>query len=443
MSNVTLKVSIDKFILPNHTNVLTQLLKSIAERLSWKTDVSYTPSKVIETDNEVYFTFNLEHHNESNTLIEIVENRYNSMLKSLKQYNYPTDKSKYCGKLLSINSIDFNKVLQFQYIKNNKILLTKPLILPVFKYKTGLTIETNTKFNFRHLKYTDSTLSDYGLYIFLNRDNYTDYNYGYNFLHIYEHLMCDGIDIKSTNVKSTNVKSNDTKLVDSQPGLKNLNPIITNGCTYPTNICKLFAIYSTPEGLVEAYRRYVEFHEKCKDINYWRTTMKNRIKTETIRTWSETITNRSLTDCCRSDSSIFDKMEYDYNIFALFSQSQYTILTTSNIDLDFKLSGIKPVKINSTITKPITPTFNRLPLNVIRNRSNQFILDVNDLNDKILKRYNILYGKQVAYVFGNKCRCLNDVISLFSILELDDLKYIIKHYAFPCSNIELNYTYLN
>lgn len=438
MSNVILKITIDKSILPNHTNALTQLLKSIAERLSWKTDVSYTPSKVIETDDEVYFTFNLEHHNESNTLTEIVENRYNSILKSLKQYNYPTDKSKYCGKLLSINTKNFNNILQFQYIKNNKVLLTKPLVLPGFKYKTSLTIETNTKFNFKHLKYIDSTLSDYGLYIFLNRDNYTDYNYGYNFLHIYEHLMCDGIDVKSTNIKSI-----DTKLVDSQPGLKNLNPIITNGCTYPTNICKLFAIYSTPEGLVEAYRRYVEFHEKCKNINYWRTTMKPRIKTETIRTWSETITNRNLTDCCRSDSSIFDKMEYDYSIFALFSQSQYTILTTSNVDLNFKLGNIKPTKPDLKITKPITPTFNRLPLNVIRNRSNQFILDVNDLNDKILKRYNILYGKQVAYVFGNKHKCLNDVISLFSILELDDLKYIIKHYAFPCSNIELNYTYLN
>lgn len=438
MSNVILKITIDKSILPNHTNILTQLLKSIAEHLSWKTDVSYTPSKVIETDDEIYFIFNLEHHNESNTLTEIVENRYNSILKSLKQYSYPTDKSKYCGKLLNVNSVDFNKILQFQYIKNNKVLLTKPLVLPEFKYKTNLTVETNTKFNFRHLKYVDSTLSDYGLYIFLNRDNYTDYNYGYNFLHIYEHLMCDGIDIKLSNTKSSDTK---------------LNPIITNGCTYPTNICKLFAIYSTPEGLVEAYRRYVEFHEKCKDINYWKTTMKPRIKTETIRTWSETITNRSLTDCCRSDSSIFDRMEYDYNIFALFSQSQYTVLTTSNIDLDFKLSDIKlsslePVsceltKSNLKITNPIVPMFNRLPLNVIRNRSNQFILDVNDLNDKILKRYNILYGKQVAYVFGNKCKCLNDVISLFSILELDDLKYIIKHYAFPCSNIELNYAYLN
>lgn len=437
-----------KSILPNHTNVLVQLLKSIAERLSWKTDVSYTPSKIIETDDEIYFTFNLEHHNEDKTLTEIVDNRYNTILKSLKQYDYPTSKSKYCGKLLSINSVDFSKILRFQYIKNNEVVLTKPLILPKFNYKTNLTLETNTKYNFKHLKYIDSTLTDYGLYIFLNRKNYTDYNYGYNVLHVFEHLMCDGIDCKSKFSK-TGFNETNSNLVSTKPVLKNLNPILTNGCTYPTNICKLFGIYSTPEGLVEAYKRYIEFHEKCKDVNYWKTTMKNRIKTETVRTWSETITNRNLTDCCRSDSSIFNKMEYDYNIFALFSQSQYTILTTSNIELNFKLNNIKSTKTNSI--KPIIPTFDKLPLNVIRNRCNQFVLDVNDLNDKILKRYNILYGKQVAYIFESRyksrqlsqTKCLNDMISLFSILELDNLKYIIKHYAFPCSNIELNYVCLN
>jgi hypothetical protein len=222
----------------------------------------------------------------------------------------------------------------------------------------------------KHITIVNPLINDYSIFINLSQP-YSCFNYGYNYLHLYEHLMtscwkeCDKSDL-----------------------------VLMNGYTTIDARCMVFAVVKTE-------RAFKEYLEALNNFTANDLIDDDTLKLETNRTVSETLVDKSL--CCfgRTNPGGYDKNV----LLKLFDQGFNVVTVTPNVvkGCKFAAKTVNKNKVNSkgnTVddTKLTVPTFDYLPLSVLRDKYNRpfHVLSVNeDVTSHILS--SGLVGIPVTY----------------------------------------------
>lgn len=135
---------------------------------------------------------------------------------------------------------------------------------------------------------SDPYIRGYGVYSNLTLP-FSEMNYSYNLLHLYEHLMTGSWNL-----------------------LNKANITVFNGCTYPNGLCYVF----TNHNFIDSARMFLVadllFRIKSRNENFWNKPENRTIfEREIERTISETRHERTLSSPGRSDCTAFD---FNYNI---------------------------------------------------------------------------------------------------------------------------------
>lgn len=228
-------------------------------------------------------------------------------------------------------------------------------------------IKNNSAHVYRNI--CDRFISDYGLYINLSKP-FSVFNLGYNYLHVYEHLM-----------------------TYAWKGLPKDQMKQLNGFTTINGNCAIYVVLSSKKALELYLNNYLKF---CKEI----ILTKNwpGLECEMNRTISETLNEKSLTSFGRTDPSInlsggmktiengstktFSLTGGDYNekVFNEFIIDNLNILVVSPelVDFDVKLfnevSSLidKRTEMNAKTTHKHEIKFDYFPLSVCLDKATRF-----------------------------------------------------------------------
>ena len=243
---------------------------------------------------------------------------------------------------------------------------------------------------------SDPYILDYGVFHNLTT-TFDEYNFAYNMLHVYEHIMCLSWDALS---KEDMVKC--------------------NGATYPNAIAYVFTIHTS----LKSYKMYLIsdlLHRiKSRKQSFWDKPEMNRLfQREIERTISETRNERSLAIFGRSDCTAFD-FEYNKEVFTYWSRKPFDMLCIGPAPLNELM--IRHDKINKEIQShprydksqkiPKWRHFDRLPLEPLRMREHFMPYVVMKLDKGTIKqilstnRRSEDTGKDLA---ANKKRTLMDL----------------------------------
>jgi hypothetical protein len=116
----------------------------------------------------------------------------------------------------------------------------------------------------------DPFVNDYGVYINLSVP-FSEMDYGYNYLHFYEHMM-------------TYAWKNESQQ----------NMLELNGATTCHGLCYVYNIHSNQDSMEQYLKSYLEFHMKTRNDEYWNNELLEGLKRELERTMSETLLDKSV-----------------------------------------------------------------------------------------------------------------------------------------------------
>lgn len=144
---------------------------------------------------------------------------------------------------------------------------------------------------------------------------FSEMNYQYNTLHLYEHFMTYAW------------KGNDRS-----------HEVYVNGLTVVNGISNVFAILDSPATLMDYFNKFISFNLSARDKNFW---LKNKemVRTETIRTLSETRASRNFSLPSRSDPAAYD-CNYNLDIFCKWSNDPFDILLITNTPLKIDVNSL-------------------------------------------------------------------------------------------------------
>ena len=278
----------------------------------------------------------------------------------------------------------------------------------------------------------DRFISDYGLYINLSKP-FSVFNQGYNYLHVYEHLM-----------------------TYAWKGLPKHKMKLLNGFTTINGNCAIYVVLSSKEALEMYLTSYLKF---CKDV----ITNKKwpGLECEMNRTISETLNEKTLTAFGRTDPSInltggmhnttqkqlhkpiinMTGGDYNENIFNEFIIDTLNVLIIGPelVSIDTKLfNEVSDLIIKESKRKPkneIETEFDYFPLSVC--------LDKKDRVYHILPK-NLECKNKNKHGKGIDTQIYTDTSGLYSVYidELmfsDDkqLRAYLNSHMLPKSNIDL------
>ena len=277
----------------------------------------------------------------------------------------------------------------------------------------------------------DRFISDYGLYINLSKP-FSVFNRGYNYLHVYEHLM-----------------------TYAWKGLPKQNMKLLNGFTTINSNCAVYVVLSSKEALELYLTSYLKF---CKEV------IANKswpgLECEMNRTISETLNEKTLTAFGRTDPSInltgglykasenqpskpinMTGGDYNENVFNEFIIDTLNVLIIGPelVNVDTKLFNEVSdliIKESKRMTKnEIETEFDYFPLSVC--------LDKKDRVYHVLPK-NLECKNKNKYGKGIDTQIYTDTSGLYSVYidELmfsDDkqLRSYLNSHILPKSNVEL------
>lgn len=409
-------------------SALIRLLLHINYMISLKTDVCYYPNKPKIIDDFLVLNITLQYHQD-----KIDEGFINKRIKEIKKLietlEFNTNELKYIVRILQSYHIDPFNLIKISYSNNENLLIDEycNIKLPQI-IKPKIKEYYYPKLNFRHLEYIDPLMSDYGMYVNLSKP-FKDMGYGYNYLHIYEHMMTCGWNDCDTSKQT-----------------------LMNGCTYPTGMCYIYTHHSTQKSLKEHVIKYVKFHQKTKDIKYWNIDLLKELQRETKRTYSETQESKGLKEFARTDPSIFktDLMIYDPNIFVKFSNDKYTLLTVSPNKIKFNFDKLEletDEKIKTITEIPKELTFDFIPLSALRNINKCSILKNFDVTKDLYDNNSCMFGVDCTgiYTIGvtDEIESLNKVLLYILNYDIKSIKKYLKSHVLPITNLEFGNIQLN
>ena len=279
----------------------------------------------------------------------------------------------------------------------------------------------------------DPLIQDYGLYINLSVP-FSDMNYGYNYLHYYEHMM-----------------------TYAWKKITNEHVLELNGGTTCNALCYLYNIHENIDSLHLFLEEYINFHLKSRDKKFWNEELMNGLKTELERTTSETLLEKSMTQMAKRDPVSIDK--YNSEVLVYYSNKPFEIITYTPIVTNTKeiinkyMGNLEESELNST--KPEEIFFDYYPIHVGRDKAlrNYLILSSSKvINDDI--KMDISNNKQQSKPketkgvpgVDNFIKSTEDLSELNTILMQIlltngiNLKKVLSEHPTPISNLNLNYS---
>lgn len=237
---------------------------------------------------------------------------------------------------------DINNIFEMRGIVNGKeikkvdLFVKYPkLIDPVYKIET-------LKDGSRITQFIDPYMQNYLLAVDYSKPM-SELNYGYNYLHLYEHYMT---------YAWHNIREDDL--------------IFMNGGTYSHGLCYVYNVSKDINDIKTRTEESIKFHIRSSDPEFIKKT--KALDTETIRTISETYANRNLTRSGRSDQSAFNE-GYNINVLAYWSSLPLNILVITNEEIKLDINELNKYydKYHMNQKKPKTRIYNYYPKEVLFN----------------------------------------------------------------------------
>lgn len=381
---------------------ISQLLCSkINQLIGAKTDINYRINQIEVIEDKIIIRFPIQKHsNETN----IISNR----IDTIKQYIKSIEWEKMNKSFLWL----WRTLYQLEY----KMIST--LIYDDYSEKIDWTIDENIIKKYlpkvKKIKFEDNSLCkkiidplilDYGLFVNLSVP-FNEMDYGYNYLHYYEHMMTYAWE----NLSQSYVKE-------------------LNGATTCCGLCYIYSIHSTKKSLIEYLDNYMNFHQKTRDINFW-NTLKPGLMLEQNRTISETINDKSMSNLGRSDP--LSNKKYDTKILHYYSSKPFEIIIVSPEEI-----VIQKYKLQTTeVEKPKVINFNYFPIHVFRDkRDRKFeIRSKKELNESL----NVVSGIDCYVKTKIDINELNTILNHLLLSDSKKLKKIIEKIPLPNSNLLYN-----
>ena len=396
-------------IVPKHFNneFLDNEVKRLTRFINW-TIASETPIKysgslinsdgsiIINSKNEKVFKFS----------------GINTILDFWKNFDFNHSKNEIKRAYRSINEVfDINRVYT---IKNNETNEFANIVFKKFNYEKVVLKELTFKDNSKISYLIDPYCKGYGIFQNISK-LYKDYNLGYNYLHLYEHLMC----------------------MPWKKEAKDEDTITMNGFTNDVGVSIVYNVVSNSEKFKKNFKSIVTHYYKSREPAYWKKHLDN-LKIEAMRTVSETFDERSLHDYFRSDPSVYNN-GYNIDVFCYWSSRHFNCLLVapSEVDIDFNIINELSKKYSIKIKRPLEETFNIMPIETIKKKL-IYKYRIEKMTEQDFSK--ILTGKECEFIPGIDVKHsfnvdFKDRISiLYPLLFLRckiNQQSLIKHLALP------------
>lgn len=258
----------------------------------------------------------------------------------------------------------------------------------------------------------DPLIKDYGLYINLST-TFNDMDYGYNYLHYYEHIM-----------------------TYAWKKLPQQNMLELNGGTTCNGICYVYNIHETKSSLELYLNEYLKFHSMSRKKDFWNKDIIEGLKTELERTISETLLEKSMSQMAKTDP--YSQNKYNTEILRYFSNKPFEIITYTPEKIDIKYF-LKQYDFQTKyeIDKPKKIIFNYYPIHVLRDKCDRgfHILSKNSKN-KIEK--DIVLGVDNYILSNENLGQLNTILMSILLKNKDELNKLLINTPTPLSNLNIN-----
>lgn len=335
-----------------------------------------------------------------------------TILNFWKNYDFKYAKTEIKRAYRNISEMyDINRIYT---IKNTETNEFANIVFKKFNYEKVKLKELTFKDNSKISYLIDPYCKGYGIFQNISK-LYKDYNLGYNYLHLYEHLMC----------------------MPWKKEAKDEDTIMMNGFTNDVGISIVYNVVATADKFRKNFKSIITHYYKSREQSYWKKHLE-KLKLESMRTVSETFDERSLHDYFRSDPSVYHK-GYNTDVFCYWSSRHFNALLVapSEVELDFDLINILSKKYNKKIKRPIEETFDMIPIETLKKKIiYKYRIEKMDDNDfqKILtgKECNFIPGIDVKHSFNvdykDKCSILYPLLFLRCKVNQQQL---IRHLALP------------
>ena len=409
--------------------LLNKVLYMLSYHIMVDTDVKYNPGTISKTSINASLNIPIEKNSEEEfNSTTLLINRLKSVRDLLNSIDFTKEKkeNQYVLNCLSILNIPISCRLSYSDSIYENFILYNPIKHDNEIYEN----EFGNGCLIRQI--VNPTISDYGMYINISKP-YNEYTrYGYDYLHLYEHMMC---------VWSFK--------------LSNEHVIETNGTTYYNGIANVYQILDSADVLKERVETFIRFYLSTRKSDTWIKLQDDLVK-QIKRTNSETRTDRNLNNPGRCDGGSYS---YDYNteVFRYWSNMPFKICVVVPEKIDFSDLSFNTEPVN--MIKPKCRKYEYISINALKNKN--FLIKLSfeqfeELRKKHPKKYNEIMKKAgigvdtityCDYCDMSDCNNVLDNIVL-GTNSLDSLKKVMKKSILPISNrylseIDLKYYNFN
>ena len=347
---LNLKIAIVANMTKNITtnSAIVNILGYINACISATTDINYHPNQICVINRQYILPIDLQPKFESVKIEKFKKESIDTITNTIKNAKFETVLW-YVRWLKHANIDPFNLL----------VLRCDSLEIPLELHFPETPEPTITETQYKNLnlivrQIIDPLIDDYGFYVDESK-KFSDLNYQYNALHIYEHM-----------------------LTYAWNKLPRNNLITYNATTSNVASCFTYNVFKTSQNVKEYVIEYIKFKQNIKTVDYWKKELNDGLLLETKRTFSETIKDPNLTNFFRTDNEIYKNKIYDYNIFKYYASQPYLILLITPEPIEINLNEFEQVanpELNNQQPPP-AKTFDYIPLTVLRNKSDPEFLRI-------------------------------------------------------------------
>lgn len=393
--------------------ILTLLLRKLNQRIGSDTSINYRINPVdvkckhVDCKRQYKFvlTFPIQQHG-----IKLNEQLLNETLEKLSTFipnlDWEQIHKQYLWLWRTLYQTKYKPNSYLKYDDFKKQIQWGPSDEVMEKYEPKLR-ETILTDGSKLKEIVDPFVNDYGVYINLSVP-FKDMNYGYNYLHYYEHMMTYA-----------------WKNITQQDMLE------MNGATTCHALCYVYNIHSNVESMETYLKSYLEFHVKSRDESFWTIELLNGMKLELERTMSETLLDKSYTNMAKTDPK--SQFNYDSSILQYFSNKPFEIIVYGPKKTNAKEIAESIITSKSDNNKQPKPLkFNYYPLHVCRDKTDRryLILKKNKDDDKV-----VVTGVDCYIKCDENLNELNTVLMQLLLKSGQELKNILVKTPIPNSNL--------
>lgn len=258
----------------------------------------------------------------------------------------------------------------------------------------------------------DPLIKDYGLYINLST-TFNELDYGYNYLHYYEHIM-----------------------TYAWKKLSQQNMIELNGGTTCNGVCYVYNIHETKKSLELYLDKYIKFHSLSRRKDFWNKCLTAGLKTELERTISETLLEKSMSQMAKTDP--FSQDNYNTEILRYYSNKPFEIITYTPEKIDvIKFLNQYNFSKKYPIEKPKKIEFDYYPIHVLRDKQDRGF-HILYLNENIKLNNDVVLGVDNYIISNENLGQLNTILMDILLKKEEELKKILTNNPTPLSNLNMN-----